>query len=605
MADAKTEKQKVQEITEKLEQGIKELFESEKYKTYLNTMSKFHNYSFNNTMLIAMQKPDATLVAGFKAWQKNFDRHVKKGEKGIRILAPAPYKIKEEQEKLDPVTGEIMLDKNGMPITEEVEIKIPAFRVVPVFDVSQTDGKELPDIGVNELSGSVEDYEDFMQALTEVSPVPITYEDIDGDAKGYFHTTDHRIAIQEGMSQSQTVKTAIHEVAHAKLHDRERNQDIDAPYPRTRIGRIIRDIQLSEENLKKCRYERLSEIFPRIMFYSYATVKTTKETGGFNMNQQTNENNSTSCSYQELNPEMDAFLQGYLEEGRRKGLQESTIHLHDKIGHYFLFAMTETGCLKPQEMNAQNVGIACLKISSRWYLSHIRTFLRYAYQSGNTDRDYSGIVPLFKIPQPYPSVYTAEEIQKIENSVDQSSPHGKRDYAALLLATRLGIRSGDISSMTLECLDFERNLIRLTQHKTGVFIEFPMVSDVKVALERYLQEERTAYDSPYVFLRIVPPYGHISVQAITKIARTAIAVAGIEPGGRKQGAHAFRSSLASSMINDNIPYEAVRKILGHTDQNAIRSYARLDMEQLRGYALPVMEATGIFAEFLEGRWSLS
>ena len=228
MADAKTEKQKVQEITEKLEQGIKELFESEKYKTYLNTMSKFHNYSFNNTMLIAMQKPDATLVAGFKAWQKNFDRHVKKGEKGIRILAPAPYKIKEEQEKLDPVTGEIMLDKNGIPITEEVEIKIPAFRVVPVFDVSQTDGKEMPDIGVNELSGSVEDYEDFMQALTEVSPVPITYEDIDGDAKGYFHTTDHRIAIQEGMSQSQTVKTAIHEVAHAKLHDRERNQDIVA-----------------------------------------------------------------------------------------------------------------------------------------------------------------------------------------------------------------------------------------------------------------------------------------------------------------------------------------------------------------------------------------
>ena len=228
MADAKTEKQKVQEITEKLEQGIKELFESEKYKTYLNTMSKFHNYSFNNTMLIAMQKPDATLVAGFKAWQKNFDRHVKKGEKGIRILAPAPYKIKEEQEKLDPVTGEIMLDKNGMPITEEVEIKIPAFRVVPVFDVSQTDGKELPDIGVNELSGSVEDYEDFMQALTEVSPVPITYEDIEGEVKGYFHTTDHRIAIQEGMSQSQTVKTAIHEVAHAKLHDREQNQDIDA-----------------------------------------------------------------------------------------------------------------------------------------------------------------------------------------------------------------------------------------------------------------------------------------------------------------------------------------------------------------------------------------
>lgn len=160
MADAKTEKQKVQEITEKLEQGIKELFESEKYKTYLNTMSKFHNYSFNNTMLIAMQKPDATLVAGFKAWQKNFDRHVKKGEKGIRILAPAPYKIKEEQEKLDPVTGEIMLDKNGMPITEEVEIKIPAFRVVPVFDVSQTDGTlHVVDYACNTTDQTAENFD--------------------------------------------------------------------------------------------------------------------------------------------------------------------------------------------------------------------------------------------------------------------------------------------------------------------------------------------------------------------------------------------------------------------------------------------------------------
>ena len=134
MAESKTEKQKVQEITEKLEQGIKELFESEKYKTYLNTMSKFHNYSFNNTMLIAMQKPDATLVAGFKAWQKNFDRHVKKGEKGIRILAPAPYKIKEERDKIDPVTQELLLDKDGNPQKEEVGITIPAFRAVSVFD---------------------------------------------------------------------------------------------------------------------------------------------------------------------------------------------------------------------------------------------------------------------------------------------------------------------------------------------------------------------------------------------------------------------------------------------------------------------------------------
>lgn len=323
------------------------------------------------------------------------------------------------------------------------------------------------------------------------------------------------------------------------------------------------------------------------------------------MKQQTNENKPTPCGYQKLNPEMESFLAGYLEDGRRRGLQESSVHLHDKIGHYFLSAMAETGCMKPQDMNAQNVGSACLAISSKWYLSHIRTFLRYAYQSGNTDRDYSGIVPLFKRPQPYPSVYTTEEILKIESSVNLDSPHGKRDYAALLLATRPGIRSGDISSMTLECLDFDRNLLRITQHKTSIAVEFPMVPDVKTALERYLQEERAGHGSPYVFLRIVPPYSHISVQAITKIVRTAIAAAGIDPDGRKQGAHAFRSSLASSMVNDNIPYEAVRKTLGHTDQNAIRSYARLDLEQLRGYALPVMEATGIFAAFLEGRWSMS
>ena len=284
------------------------------------------------------------------------------------------------------------------------------------------------------------------------------------------------------------------------------------------------------------------------------------------MRQKTNENKSTSCVYQELNPEMDAFLAGYLEDGRHRGLRESTIHLHDKIGHYFLSAVTETGCLKPQEMDAHSIGAACLRIRSRWYLSHIRTFLRYAYHSGYTGRDYSGVVPLFKRPQPYPSVYTAEEILKIENSVDQDSPHGKRDYAALLLATRLGIRSGDISSMTFKELDFEGNLVRLTQHKTGIPIELPMVPDVKDALKRYLQEERSDYDSPYVFLRIVPPYSHISVQAITKIVRTAIAAAGIDPDGRKQGPHAFRSSLASSMVNDNIPYEVVRKT--HTDQNA-------------------------------------
>ena len=226
-----TEKQKVQEITDKLEEGLKELFESEKYKTYLSTMSKFHNYSFNNTLLIAMQKPEATLVAGYKAWQKNFERHVNKGEKAIRILAPAPYKIKEERDKLDPVTGEMMIDENGMPQKEEVEVTIPAFRAVSVFDVSQTDGKPIPEMEAQELLSTVEGYEDFVQALMNIAPVPIGFEDIPGDSKGYFHTEEKRIAVQENMSESQTLKTMVHEVAHSMLHNKEINRDdlMEAP----------------------------------------------------------------------------------------------------------------------------------------------------------------------------------------------------------------------------------------------------------------------------------------------------------------------------------------------------------------------------------------
>ena len=208
-----------------MEEGLKELFESEKYKTYLSTMSKFHNYSFNNTLLIAMQKPEATLVAGYKAWQKNFERHVNKGEKAIRILAPAPYKIKEERDKLDPVTGEMMFDENGMPQKEQVEVTIPAFRAVSVFDVSQTDGKPIPELEAQELLSTVEGYEDFVQALMNVAPVPIGFEDIPGDSKGYFHTEEKRIAVQENMSESQTLKTMVHEVAHSMLHNKEINRD--------------------------------------------------------------------------------------------------------------------------------------------------------------------------------------------------------------------------------------------------------------------------------------------------------------------------------------------------------------------------------------------
>lgn len=213
--------QQMKEITERLEQGVKELFTSEMYTEYLKTMSQFHNYSFNNTLLIAMQKPDATLVAGYQAWQKKFKRQVKKGEKGIQIIAPAPIREKEEIEKFDPETNEPILRPDGQPETEEVVHIIPRFRIATVFDVSQTYGEPLPELETPELMGNVENYEVFMQALREISPVPIRFDEIESGAKGYYSTMNKETVIQQGMSEMQTMKTGIHETTHAKLHDRE------------------------------------------------------------------------------------------------------------------------------------------------------------------------------------------------------------------------------------------------------------------------------------------------------------------------------------------------------------------------------------------------
>ena len=229
---------KLKEITDRLEQGIMQLFDSDRYKEYLRVMSKFHNYSFNNTLLIAMQKPDASLVAGFQSWKNNFKRNVVKGEKGIKILAPSPFKIKQEMEKIDPATQKPVIGADGKPVKEEKEITIPAFKVVSVFDVSQTEGKELPDIAVDMLTGDVECFKDVFAALEKTSPVPIGFEKIEGNSHGYYHLEEKRIAIDEGMSELQTIKTAIHEIAHAKLHDIDPNapkeEQADRPDRRTR-----------------------------------------------------------------------------------------------------------------------------------------------------------------------------------------------------------------------------------------------------------------------------------------------------------------------------------------------------------------------------------
>lgn len=209
---------RVREITEQLEKGINDMFTSEKYMRYLNTMSKFHGYSLNNTLLIALQNPQASLIAGFKSWERNFDRHVKRGEKGIKILAPSPYTKKVRQEKVNPDTGEIILDKNGNPVKEETEIKFTAFRVVSVFDVSQTEGKELPSMAHN-LNEKIKDYTLYVEALKQVAQVPIEFKDIEGETHGYYNRATERIAIKGGMSESQTVKTMIHEIAHSILHN--------------------------------------------------------------------------------------------------------------------------------------------------------------------------------------------------------------------------------------------------------------------------------------------------------------------------------------------------------------------------------------------------
>ena len=251
MAENKpTNRERLREITDGIEQGIKELFESEKYMRYLSVMSRFHRYSVNNTMLIYMQKPDATLVAGYNKWKDQFERHVKKGEHGITIIAPTPYKKKIEEQKLDPDTKAPILDKDGKIITEEKEIEIPMFRQVKVFDVSQTDGKPLPEL-VSSLSGNVPNYEAFMEALRRSAPMPITFEAMAADTDGYFSANHQKIAIRQGMSEVQTVSATVHEIAHSKLHNQKKIQIAnDEQYQEIELfdkpglfsnGRIVRD----------------------------------------------------------------------------------------------------------------------------------------------------------------------------------------------------------------------------------------------------------------------------------------------------------------------------------------------------------------------------
>ena len=308
--------EKLKEITDRLEQGIRELFDSKRYKEYLRVMSKFHNYSFNNTLLIALQKPDASLIAGFNAWKNNFQRNVMKGEKGIKILAPSPFKIKQEMEKIDPATQKPVIGADGKPVTEEKEITIPAFKVVSVFDVSQTEGKEIPNLAVDMLTGDVERFKDVFAALEKTSPVPIDFEKIEGGAHGYYHLEEKRIAIDEGMSELQTLKTAIHEIAHAKLHD----IDLNAPVTEQtdRPDRRTREVQAESVAYAVCQHYGLDT-----SDYSFGYV------AGWSSGRELDELKSSLETIRSAAAEIINSIDGYLKDLQQEQETEQTATLPD------------------------------------------------------------------------------------------------------------------------------------------------------------------------------------------------------------------------------------------------------------------------------------
>ena len=309
--------EKVKEITARLEQGVQAIFDSDRYKEFLTAMSKFHDYSLNNTILIAMQ--GGNLVMGFRQWEKEFDRHVKKGEKGIKIFAPAPYKVKKLVDKIDPETRKPMLDREGKVVKEETEITVPAFKVITVFDISQTEGKEFPDLSVKPLLADVEQYEDFFAALEKASPVPIAFEQITNGANGYFSLTDKRIAIKEGVSELQAVKTAIHEIAHAKLHDVDLNAP---PEEQNRVDRHTREVEAESVAYTVCQHFGLDT-----SDYSFGYV------AGWSSGKEMTELKASLETIQATAKELITEIEGHFTElqQQRQAEQEQQTPVFDKL----------------------------------------------------------------------------------------------------------------------------------------------------------------------------------------------------------------------------------------------------------------------------------
>ncbi len=304
----------------------------------------------------------------------------------------------------------------------------------------------------------------------------------------------------------------------------------------------------------------------------------------------------------ELPPGLNSLLCLHRQKCIDKGLRLSSVQTHERRCREFLWLLAEEGVNDSDGFTTTVISKACLRFSSKSCFSIVRLFLRYVFEEGKSDRDYSVVVPRFRSPQPMPSVYSVEELRQIESSINRESLTGKRDYAIVLLTTRLGIRPGNIATMTMNELDFQSEMLCFTQQKTGIPITLPMVPELRDALLDYIQNARDAVASEYVFLSRHPPHARLSTVTIGDCIRHAIKAADIDAGQRQQGPRAMRSSVASSMVNDNISYEVVRRTLGHTGKNAIKSYAKLDIEQLKLYTLEPPAATGKFADLLAGKW---
>lgn len=306
---------------------------------------------------------------------------------------------------------------------------------------------------------------------------------------------------------------------------------------------------------------------------------------------------------EELPRDLEDLLSSYKKYCAEKGNCQSTILNKEKYCRKFLRALADGGICQSRGITASSISKACLRITGSYRACAVRSFLSFLADEEYLDKDYSFLILSSKRPQLIPSVYSMEDIQKIETEVRRNPSVGKRDYAALLLATRLGIRVGDIVKLTFAELDFQTETIRIIQQKTNVPLVLPMLPAIRDALLDYIQYARGNSTSQYVFLSLNRPHSHISTTRISSQVRLAIKSLGIDAGYRTQGTHAMRASLASSMVNDGISYEVVRKTLGHTDKNVIRHYAKLDIEQLKLYTLEPPAATGHFAEILSGRCS--